>query len=153
VKNAPDHTICGRGEEFDTMDTRASRRRVPRAVPVLWIAALLAVCCTGTALAAASHASSQAKVAGKWNGQYSGAISGSFTLHWKKHGRALTGSIKLSSPKGSYAIDGSVRPGGKIKFGAVAVGASYKGTLHGNSMSGTWTSPQGGGSWSAHKVS
>jgi hypothetical protein len=42
---------------------------------------------------------------------------------------------------------------GKIKFGAVSVGAKYKGTVRGTSMSGTWTSPQGGGSWSAHKAS
>ena len=42
---------------------------------------------------------------------------------------------------------------GKIKFGAVSVGAKYKGKVRGTSMSGTWTSPQGGGSWSAHKAS
>ena len=40
---------------------------------------------------------------------------------------------------------------GKIKFGAVSVGAKYKGKVQGTSMSGTWTSPQGGGSWSATK--
>ena len=40
---------------------------------------------------------------------------------------------------------------GKIKFGAVSVGAKYKGKVQGRSMSGTWTSPQGGGSWSATK--
>jgi hypothetical protein len=33
------------------------------------------------------------------------------------------------------------------------VGAKCKGTLRGTSMSGTWISPEGGGSWSAHKVS
>ena len=42
---------------------------------------------------------------------------------------------------------------GKIKFGAVSVGAKYKGHVRGTSMSGTWTSPEGGGSWSATKAS
>ena len=36
----------------------------------------------------------------------------------------LHGSITLSSPGGTYGISGSVRRGGKLKFGAVAVGAT-----------------------------
>lgn len=137
-------------------DVQSPRRRMLRAVPVLWIAALLTVFCTGTAFAAVSASSSelatQSKLAGKWKGQYSGAFSGHFTLQWKQTGTKLSGSIALSKPKGRYGIGGSVH-GTKIKFGAVGVGATYKGTWKGSKMSGTWNSPQGGGSWSAHKVS
>jgi hypothetical protein len=138
------------------MNVQPARHKVVKVVPVLWIVALLAVS-SGTALAAVSsstsHLATQVKVAGKWKGRYSGAFSGHFTIRWTQKGRRLTGTIALSQPKGKYGIDGSVRHGGKLKFGAVAVGAKYKGTLHGKKMSGTWTSPQGGGSWSAHKVS
>jgi hypothetical protein len=137
------------------VDYQPARRGVARAARVICITALLAVCCTGAALAAASsqaHVATQAKLGGKWKGHYSGAVTGTFTLRWSQKGRKLTGSIALSNPKGSYAIDGSVRSGGRLKFGAVGVGATYKGTVHGTSMSGTWSSPQGGGSWSAHKA-
>src|SRR6476646_663835 len=124
-----------------------------RRFPALWIAAVLALACCGTALAAAnSHAATRVKLAGKWTGSYNGAVSGHFTIHWRKTGSRLHGHITLSRPQGTYEISGSVRDG-KIKFGAVSVGAKYKGKVRGTSMSGTWTSPQGGGSWSAHKAS
>ena len=55
--------------------------------------------------------------------------------------------------RGGRGLPGGTVHKGKIKFGAVRVGAKYKGTVRGTSMSGTWTSPQGGGSWSAHKAS
>jgi hypothetical protein len=134
------------------MNTHPLRRRVP----ALWIAAILALACCGTALAATSAHHKQhkpkAKLAGKWTGTYSGAVSGHFTIHWTQKGRRLSGTIKLSKPSGKYAIDGSVRPHKRLKFGAVSVGATYKGTWNGSTgMSGTWTSPQGGGSWSATK--
>jgi hypothetical protein len=120
----------------------------------LWIAALLALACCGTALGAASvhhPPKPKSKLAGKWTGSYGGAVSGTFTIHWKQNGSKLNGTIKLSNPRGTYAIGGSVKKG-KIKFGAVSVGAKYKGTFNGTSMSGTWTSPEGGGSWSASKA-
>jgi len=112
----------------------------------LAVCLVLACCVTTRAAASASN------LAGKWKGHYGGAVSGHFTLHWKQTGSRLHGSITLSSPKGTYGIGGSVNKG-KIKFGAVSVGAKYKGTVRGKSMSGTWTSPQGGGSWSATKTS
>jgi hypothetical protein len=118
------------------------------------VAAVLAICCAGTAVAAVSSSSSRLasqKLAGKWKGHYSGALSGRFTIRWKQTGSKLSGTITLSNPQGKYGIGGSVRHG-KIKFGAVAVGATYKGSVHGTSMSGTWNSPKGGGGWSAHKV-
>ena len=138
------------------VNVQPPRRRIVRAVPVLWVAALLAVLCTGSAFAAVRSSTSglatQSKLAGKWKGQYGGAVSGHFTLQWRQTGTKLRGSITLSNPKGKYGIGGSVRRT-KIKFGAVGVGATYKGTWKGSKMSGTWNSPQGGGSWSAHKVS
>jgi hypothetical protein len=113
------------------------------------LAVCLALACCGTALALGATSS---KLAGTWKGHYGGAVSGHFTIHWKKTGSRLHGSITLSNPNGKYDISGSVRDG-KIKFGAVSVGAKYKGKVRGTTMSGTWTSPQGGGSWSAKKSS
>jgi hypothetical protein len=128
------------------------------ATPVLWGTALLAVFCIATtATAAASPAqarssSHSSSLAGNWSGHYSGAVSGTFKLHWRQARSRLIGTIKLSNPKGSYAIGGSVR-GKAIKFGAVGVGATYTGKVSGRSMSGTWKSPEGGGTWSARKTS
>lgn len=139
------------------MDVQPSRSRIMRRLPALWIAALLAFAYCGTALAtqasSKSHAAIQVNLGGKWKGTYGGAVSGHFTIHWKQTGTTLHGTIALSTPSGKYAIDGGVR-GKKIKFGALTVGATYKGVLHGTKrMSGTWTSASGGGSWSARKVS
>jgi hypothetical protein len=138
------------------MDVQPLRRRITRRLPALWVASLLALVCCATTFAAAGATSSRAagtsKLGGKWKGHYSGAVSGHFTIHWKQTGSRLHGTIRLSNPSGKYGIGGSVRKG-KIKFGAVSVGAKYKGKVRGRSMHGTWTSPQGGGSWSATKTS
>jgi hypothetical protein len=151
-----DPRSVGLGEELGMIHLQSPRRRIARTVPALWVIALLAVCSSGSALAAGSSSSSpaatQAKLAGKWKGHYSGAVSGHFTIHWKKTGTELNGTISLSNPKGKYGIGGHVHHG-KIQFGAVGVGATYKGRVHGTKMSGTWKSGQGGGSWSAHSVS
>jgi hypothetical protein len=126
------------------------------ALSVLWVASLLAICCSGTtAIAAVSSSkphSSKPKLAGTWSGQYSGAFSGTFTLHWKQTGSKLRGSISLSNPSGKYGITGSVH-GRAIKFGAVGAGATYTGSVSGKSMSGSYKTPQGGGKWSARKKS
>jgi hypothetical protein len=114
------------------------------------LAVCLALAYCGTALAAVT--ASRPTLGGKWTGHYGGAVSGHFTIHWKQTGSRLHGNITLSRPSGTYSIGGSVKDG-KIKFGAVSVGAKYKGKVRGTSMSGTWTSPQGGGSWSAKKSS
>jgi hypothetical protein len=135
------------------IDAWSLRCGIPRRLAALWIGALLLLACCGTAFAASSsHAATASKLAGKWTGHYGGAVSGHFTIHWKKTGSRLHGNITLSRPQGTYGISGSVSHG-KIKFGAVSVGAKYKGRVRGTSMSGTWTSPQGGGSWSATKAS
>ena len=60
------------------MNVQPLRRRLP----ALWIAALIALACSGTALAAARGSSvhhppkPKSKLAGKWTGSYSGAVSG-----------------------------------------------------------------------------
>jgi hypothetical protein len=151
-------TRLGRGEKEakrDMKDVQPARRGIPPAMRFLLVAALLALCCAGTALAAGSSASDAAKkhppkLAGKWEGHYSGAYTGTFTLQWKRKGANLDGTIKLSSPKGKYTVSGSVH-GTKIKFGAVGAGATYTGKWKGKSMSGKWKIPGGGGSWSASK--
>ncbi len=127
-------------------------RRSPMVTRVLWVAVLLAICCTATtAIAAAS--SSKPHLAGTWAGKYSGTYSGTFTLQWRQAKSKLTGSIALSSPHGTFPITGSVN-GSSITFGAVGAGATYTGSVSGKSMSGKYKSGGGGGgTWSAHKTS
>jgi len=139
-------------KELNMNDVQPLHHRIMRRLPALWVAAALALACCGTALAASSSHAATTGLAGKWKGHYGGAYTGHFTISWRKTGSQLHGTITLSNPQGKYNISGSVRDG-KIKFGAVSVGAKYKGKVRGTSMSGTWTSPQGGGSWSAHKAS
>ncbi len=91
-------------------------------------------------------------IAGTWSGQYSGAFSGKFTLQWTQSRSRLHGSITLSNPHGKYPITGTVHCKA-IQFGAVGAGATYTGSVSGNSMSGSYKTGQGGGKWSAHKTS
>lgn len=125
-------------------------RRFQLLARVLSVAGVLALCVGGAAIAATG--ASNPHLAGTWSGKYSGAFAGTFTLHWKLSGSKLSGSIVLSKPHGTYSINGSVH-GSTIKFGAVGAGATYTGSVSGNSMSGRYKSPQGGGKWSAHKTS
>ena len=120
------------------------------AIRLVVVTVLAVVACSGTAALAA--VSSSSGVAGTWSGKYSGAYSGTFRLHWKLVGSQLHGTITLSRPQGSYGITGSVMRGGGINFGVVKVGATYTGHVFGTKMSGNYTTPGGGGTWSAHKV-
>ena len=137
------------------MRTRFHRPRLDRVIAALSVAALLAVCVSSSATAGVTKSSTKqhaiTSIAGKWSGAYSGAFTGTFKLHWTKSGSKLTGSITLSNPAGTYHVTGSVNHG-KIAFGAVGVGAAYTGTWNGKKMSGHYTSPKGGGAWSAHKT-
>lgn len=130
------------------MHAQSFRRRLPL---VLWIAAVLALCSSATAIGALN--ASKPKLAGTWVGSYSGAYKGSFTLKWKQTGQRLSGTITLTNPHGTYGISGRVNRT-SISFGAVRVGATYTGSVgtSGKSMSGHWKSPEGGGSWSARKA-
>jgi hypothetical protein len=101
----------------------------------------------------ASKARAAASLTGTWSGTYGGAYHGSFTLSWKQTGSRLSGTIKLSNPKTTPNITGSVR-GGTIRFGTVGSAAiTYSGSVSGKSMSGSYHTPGGGGPWSAHKTS
>jgi hypothetical protein len=113
---------------------------------------LVALCGATAAFAAVDSRSSTLHLAGSWSGTYGGAFAGKFTLTWTQSptGR-LTGSIKLSNPKGLYGITGKVTRG-SIHFGVVGAGATYTGSATSLKMSGTYTTPRGGGSWSAHKL-
>lgn len=91
-------------------------------------------------------------LAGTWSGKYGGGYTGRFTIHWTQKGSKLTGTITLSSPPGTFNINGSVR-GSAINFGAVSAGATYTGSVSGKSMSGHYTAKPQGGSWSATKKS
>ena len=122
-------------------------RRSP-AIRLAVVTVLAVVVCSVTAFAAAGSSTS---VAGTWSGKYSGAYSGTFRLHWRLTGSTLRGSIALSNPHGTYAINGSVHRNA-IKFGTVGAGATYTGSVFGTKMSGSYKSPGGGGTWSAHKV-
>ena len=89
---------------------------------------------------------------GRWSGEYSGAFHGTFTLRWTQSGSRLTGTIKLSSPRSTLSIRGTVSRR-TIAFGEVG-GVAYSGVVTGDSMSGSYRVPiRGGGSWSATKVS
>jgi len=135
--------VCSRG------------RRMAPAISLLWVAALLVFYCTGTAFAAVNSKPKpkhRVSVAGTWSGQYSGAFTGTFTLHWTLSKSSLSGSIVLSNPNGTYSVTGSVH-GTAITFGAVGAGATYTGSQSGKSMSGSYKTPRGVGTWSAHKTS
>jgi len=118
-----------------------------RSFAVLGLVSALAVC------SVASATTPRSTVAGTWAGSYHGAFSGTFTLHWTLRSSALKGTIALSSPPGRYGITGFVGRGGGIRFGVVGAGATYTGSVSGKSMSGKYTTPQGGGTWSAHQIS
>jgi hypothetical protein len=64
----------------------------------------------------------------------------------------LSGSITLSNPGGTDTVTGHLK-GRRITFGAVSAGATYTGRVSGKSMSGTYKTRKGSGSWSAHKTS
>lgn len=93
-------------------------------------------------------------LSGTWAGTYSGTYHGTFTLHWKESGSRLSGTIKLSTSPGTKpSVTGSVH-GRTIRFGTVGSAAiTYSGSVSGKSMSGSYHTPAGGGSWKAHKTS
>ena len=144
------------------MHVHRRHHRPSFAIRVALVAALLGVCFGGLAAVAGAKPNpkgvkgpkpkivKKSQLPGKWTGQYSGIVSGTFVIHWKLKLGILTGSIKLSKPKGSYSIGGKV-VGSTITFGAVGVGAKYTGTVSGTSMAGTWTAPGASGTWTAHK--
>lgn len=102
---------------------------------------------------AASSASTAGKLAGSWKGRYSGAYSGTFTLTWQQSGAKLAGRIHISNPDATLAINGTVH-GEAISFGTVgSLAVTYSGSVHGNSMSGSYqVGGATGGPWNADKA-
>ena len=139
------------------------RRRLPILTLALPFSAAMSICWSNSIATAASSPtasapSSNVRVAsgplsGSWSGKYGGAYHGTFTLHWKQSGSRLSGTIKLSNPNSEPSIKGTVH-GSTIRFGTVGSAAiTYSGSVSGKSMSGSYQTPGGGGSWSAHKTS
>ena len=107
---------------------------------------------TPTTTTPPASSSSSSGLSGKWSGQYSGAFTGTFKLDWNQSGSKLSGTIDLSTG-GTLPVNGTVS-GSSIKFGTVGGQAiTYKGTVSGSSMSGTYDTAGGGGPWSAHETS
>jgi hypothetical protein len=99
-----------------------------------------------------SSSTSGSGLSGKWKGTYGGAYSGTFTLNWQQSGSKLSGTIDLSTG-GTNSVNGTV-DGSSIKFGTVGgPGITYTGTVSGSSMSGSYSTPGGNGTWSAHQTS
>ena len=140
------------------------RRRLPLLSLALPVSAAITICCSSAIATAASSPTASASaskvraaggpLSGTWSGKYSGAYHGTFTLQWKQSGSLLSGTIKLSTnPNSKPSIKGTVH-GSTIRFGTVGSAAiTYSGSVSGKSMSGSYHTPGGGGSWSAHKTS
>jgi hypothetical protein len=92
-------------------------------------------------------------LSGTWSGQYAGAGQGTFTITWQQSGSDLTGTIKISDVGVPISISGTLS-GNTIRFGTVGSSAiTYSGSVSGNTMSGTYQTPTGDGTWNATKAS
>jgi hypothetical protein len=138
------------------MHVTSPRRRAFSLAAIACLAgtfAAVSVAATGTTAAGQASGSG---LSGSWSGTYGGAYSGTFKLHWTQSATSLRGSISIAymGQRAKTTVTGKVS-GTEIKFGAVGpVGViTYTGSVSGNSMSGHYTTPKGGGTWSAHKTS
>jgi hypothetical protein len=136
------------------MHLTSSRRRAFRLAAVASLAGALAVS-LGAAGATAAVASASS-LSGSWSGTYGGAYSGTFKLHWTQSASALRGSIWITykGQTDKTSVTGKLS-GTQVRFGAVGPAGviTYTGSVSGSSMSGHYTTPNGGGGWSAHKTS
>jgi hypothetical protein len=106
---------------------------------------------SATTTTSTATTSSDSGLSGKWKGTYSGTYSGTFVLNWTQSGSKLNGTIDLSTA-GTVPVNGTV-DGSSIKFGTVGGSAvHYTGSVSGDSMSGSYTTASGDGSWTAHKA-
>jgi hypothetical protein len=106
---------------------------------------------TTTTSTSTSTTTSDSGLSGKWKGTYSGTYSGTFVLNWNQSGSKLNGTIDLSTA-GTVPVNGTV-DGSSIKFGTVGGSAvHYTGSVSGDSMSGSYTTAGGDGSWTAHRA-
>ena len=116
---------------------------------------------TPTTAATAAPTDQASGLAGTWNGAYESTSTpgstGTFILDWTQTGSALSGTISVTASQcvSEGTITGTT-DGATITFGAVqgAYSIAYEGTVSGDSMSGTYTSPSCGnaaGTWTADK--
>jgi hypothetical protein len=106
---------------------------------------------TTTTSTSTETTTSDSGLSGNWKGTYSGTYSGTFVLNWNQSGSKLHGSINLSTA-GTVPVNGTV-DGSSIRFGTVGGSAvHYTGSVSGDSMSGSYTTAGGDGSWTAHKA-
>jgi hypothetical protein len=136
--------------------TSPRRRRAFSLAATACLAAVLAVSLGSTGATAARKASPASGLSGSWSGTYGGAYSGTFKLRWTQSAAKLQGSIWITyeGESAKTTVTGKLS-GTAITFGAVGpVGViTYTGSVSGSSMSGRYTTPKGGGSWSSHKTS
>jgi hypothetical protein len=139
------------------------RRRLPLLTLALPVSAAITICCANSIATAAGSTTASASaskvraaggpLSGTWSGKYGGAYHGTFILRWIQSGSRLSGTIKLSSSSSKTSIKGTVHRS-TIRFGTVGSAAiTYSGSVSGKSMSGSYNTPGGGGSWSARKIS
>jgi hypothetical protein len=111
--------------------------------------------------AAATATAEPSGLGGTWSGTYASTSDpgsdGTFVLVWTQTGAALNGTINVANSEcvSLGTITGTVA-GSQITFGAVegAFSISYEGTVAGNTMAGTYSSPPCGGAagtWEASK--
>ena len=106
---------------------------------------------TTPAATATTTPASESGLSGQWKGQYGGAYNGTFVLRWQQSGSSLSGKITISSPLSTLDVNGTLH-GSAITFGTVgSLAITYTGTVSGSSMSGSYRTPGGGGSWSASR--
>ena len=121
-----------------------------------FVASVCLVLALGGIAATTAVGASTSGLTGTWSGTYGGAYHGTFTLHWTQTESRLHGLIKISyhGQSDTTTVTGKMN-GSSISFGAVgpAGAVTYTGSVSGTSMSGHYTTPGGGGSWSAHKTS
>jgi hypothetical protein len=98
---------------------------------------------------------------GIWGGEYvstsTPGSTGTFILDWTQTGSALSGTISVTASQ--CVTEGTITgttDGATITFGAVegTYAISYEGTVSGDTMSGTYSSPSCGnaaGTWQAAK--
>ncbi|MCA1847178.1 MAG: hypothetical protein LC792_29100 [Actinobacteria bacterium] len=117
---------------------------------------------SGGSATTATSATAATGLSGTWSGTYqqtspiadSGTDSGTFTLNWQQSGSNVTGGISIPGACSNCPISATVN-GSTVSFGVVALGAiTYTGTVSGNSMSGTYATPDSStkGTWKASKT-
>jgi len=150
AKEAPSKTLKATLNSLATLYARGGKggSKVTNATTKLGTLASSA-CASATSPSASTSA-----LSGMWSGTYGGSSEGTFTLNWQASGSSLTGTIMISGlGDDPIPINGNLA-GNTITFGTVGtIAITYKGTVSGRSMSGTYQTPIGTGTWNATKQS